>query len=1504
MDLTSPTGGPADRMRSSKPRVAPATFAQQRLWFLDRLQPGNIAYLIAWSIPLRGLLNVSALERALEELINRHDVLKGTFVQNDDEVCMVVPENSHVPLHVVEVNCPEDILRIAGDESRTPINLEKGPMVRATLLRVSKREHTLLLTLHHISFDGSSRAIFVRELETLYHAFQEGNDSPLQPVPLRYSDYADWQQRSICRKNGTKGCSAIGKKQLADLPAERLNLPTDKLRPASETFRGESKIFEFPGTLSAGLADLARQHRCSLFMVGLTAFQILLAKYSGEDDIVVGSPVAGRDRPELEGLIGLLANELALRLKLTPDATFLDLLLQTRDVCLDAFDHQDMPFDKLVLELNPERSLSRNPIFQALFSLTTRLGGRLQLNGLEPTAIIPAAVEFSKFDLSLYIREEKGTLSGIFEYNTDLFDATTIERMLGHYRMLLEEAVRDSSQPIGQMAILTAHERQKLLVEFNDTARAYPAQFCLHDLVTQQARRVPEATAIACGGERISYGELNARANRVAHYLLKRGAGPDVLIGLCCERNFSMLVGMLGILKAGSAYVPVDPRYPRERIGIILNDAQTPLVLTQSSVLGELASFSGETICLDTDWPKIAVEEGDEPASDVRPDHLAYVLFTSGSTGRPKGVALEHRSVTTFVHWAREVFTAEQLSGVLLSTSVCFDLSVFEIFVTLSAGGKVIVAENALYLPGLPEREEVTLINTVPSAMAELVRMGGLPASVETVNLAGEALADSLVEDIYASTGVKQVYNLYGPTEDTTYSTYTLVSRGEPVTIGRPIANTQAYILDQGLQLVPIGVQGELYLAGEGLARGYYGRDDLTEERFIANPYRAGGRMYRTGDVCKWRADGNIQYLGRADFQVKLRGFRIELGEIEAVLDRHPSVRQSVVTIREDEPGLQRIVSYIVPSTDWVARSSGGSETEQVSEWAVAWDESYRDVASAADVTFNIVGWNSSYTLQPIPAEEMRVWVESTIERILRLHPKRVWEIGCGTGLLLFRIAGHSEHYHGTDVSQTALKFLSAHVANPELNLRNVTLERKAAHEFDSRPSDQQFDLVILNSVIQYFPDIEYLIQVLTGAVQSVGSRGSVFIGDVRSFPLLKMFRTSVKWFQAADTVKPAVLTQHIEQAVLQEEELVVDPDFFLALRQRIPEISRVEIQLKRGRERNELTCFRYDVILHIGEPTAQSPAPPQLDWFKLNLTPASVREILAKTEPEFLAITNVPNARLEFDVAVRRVLDQQGESIPSVASLRAILDGEFLPDGVEPEDLWSIEEELPYSVEIRSSHAGADGLLDVMLCRKRSESESTPRVTPRFPGDVDSVRRWESYANNPLRQKLTVAIVPQLREWVSGRLPDYMLPSAFVLLDSLPVTPNGKVNRRALPQPEMAHETAGEYVAPRTETEKLIAGIWSAVLHQTRIGSRDNFFALGGHSLLATQVLSRIRQTFEIESPASRNFRNTDRSRPCQASRSAAGWRKRNREPFPETGRSHRSASFIVCPTETLVPE
>ena len=649
-------------------------------------------------------------------------------------------------------------------------------------------------------------------------------------------------------------------------------------------------------------------------MTLLAAFDLLLCRYAGQEQVLVGTPIANRNRSETEGLIGFFVNTLVLRGDVRGNPSFSELLRRVRETALGAYAHQDLPFEKLVEELQPERDMSRSPLFQVMFVLQNAPGEALELEGLSLSGV-EGAGETARFELTLGLQEDGGrVIVGGMEYNVDLFKAETMGRLVESYERVLQAVVADTEQRVLEIDLLSEEERRQILEGWNDTVREYRSAGGMHRLFEAQVECTPAATALVFGNQRLSYVELNERANRLAHYLRELGVAAEDRVGILMERSPVMVVSLLGVLKAGCCYVPLDPQYPRERLEFMQADAGVCVLLTTEG----LAEICGVE---QSEQLRVVYVEGveQEACSEnlnvaVSEQQLAYLIYTSGSTGVPKGVAITHGSAETFIHWASETFNQQVLTGVLFSTSICFDLSIFEIFVTLSNGGKVILAENALQLPELAAASQVTLINTVPSAMAELVRMRAIPESVRVVNLAGETLSKELVTEIYATTAVKTVYNLYGPSEDTTYSTFTATRKGEPVTIGRPIANTRAYVLDANRQCVPIGVVGELYIAGDGLARGYLKRPELTAEKFVANPFSTtpGARLYRTGDLVRYQREGELEYLGRLDQQVKVRGFRIELGEIEAVLSSHPEITESVVLVQQDKHGEKRLVAYIV----------------------------------------------------------------------------------------------------------------------------------------------------------------------------------------------------------------------------------------------------------------------------------------------------------------------------------------------------------------------------------------------------------------------------------------------------------------------------------------------------------------------------------------------------------------------------------------------------------------
>ena len=903
------------------------SFAQQRLWFLHQLEGQNTTYNILSGLHLIGTLNGAALEQSIAEIVARHESLRTTFSTVDGVAVQVIHANPNIPVSSVnlealpEVERVAEVQRLVQEESQRSFDLAHGPLLRVTLLRLGRESHILLLTMHHIVSDGWSMGIFFKELSTLYAAFSQGESASLPELPIQYADFAHWQRQWL-QGEVLETQIEYWQQQLTGAPP-LLDLPTDRPRPPVQTFRGRTQPFELSETLTQQIKKLSSQSGTTLFMTLLAAFITLLGRYSNQEDIVVGSPIASRNRSELERIIGFFANTLVLRVEISGNPSFRELLRRVRQVTLDAYSHQDLPFEKLVEELQPERNLSYNPLFQVMFVLQNAGSEDWEFPGL---ILTPLQIEnvTAKFDLTLAMEERESGLRGVLEYNSDLFDATTITRMLGHFQMLLAGIVANPEYPISKLPLLTEAEQNQLLVKWNDTRAEYPKNKCIHQLFEEQVEKTPDAVALVFEDQQLTYKELNSRANQLAHYLQQLGVRSETLVGICVERSPLMVMALLGIFKAGGAYIPLDPSYPPERLALMLEDARVSVLLTQQARVEGLPPCSGQVVDLDNNdlWEKEGVEN---LTNNVQSENLAYILYTSGSTGKPKGVAVEHRSVVALLSWATEVFTTEQLAGVLASTSFCFDISVFELFAPLSCGGKIILAENVLHLPTLPAAEEVTLINTVPSAIAELVRTKGIPDRVGTVNLAGEVLPQRLGQLIYQQNTIEKLFNLYGPSEDTVYSTYALVKRNgqKAPPIGRPVYNTQVYILDYQLQPVPIGVCGELHIGGAGLARGYLNRPDLTAEKFIPNPFsdEPNAKLYKTGDKVRYLSDGNIEFIGRIDNQVKIRGFRIELGEVEAVLGQHPAVRDCAVVVREDETENKRLVAYVVSSQEAISIS-------------------------------------------------------------------------------------------------------------------------------------------------------------------------------------------------------------------------------------------------------------------------------------------------------------------------------------------------------------------------------------------------------------------------------------------------------------------------------------------------------------------------------------------------------------------------------------------------------
>ncbi|MEW6734730.1 MAG: amino acid adenylation domain-containing protein, partial [Acidobacteriota bacterium] len=920
--MTAITRVPRDRGLS-------LSFAQQRIWFLDQLEPGSYFYNLPKVMRVKGILNILALQKSINEIVRRHEVFRTRFGMEDGQPVQLISELSAIVVPVIDLSDMAESERekaahqLVNEEVKCPFDLAQGPLVRALVIKLVQQEHIVLFIMHHIVSDGWSMAILVRELTVLYEVYNNGQSSPLPELPIQYADFAHWQQEWLQGEVLDKQLS-YWKEQLGNQPTV-LPLPTDYLRPAIETYRGSCKALMLSKELTEALQVLSRGQEVTLFMTLLAGYQALLYRYSNQESISVGTPIANRNRAEIEGLIGFFVNTLVLRTDVKADESFVELLERVRESCLAAYAHQDISFEKLVEELQPARDMSHSPLFQVMMILQNAPVSKIELTNLSL-----APVEFdsqtAKFDLTLSMVETEIGLYGALEYNTDLFNASTIERMIGHYENLLQSIVSNPQQSISSLALLSEAERHQLLYQWNDTDVQYRTDRCIHELFEEQVERSPESVAVVFEDQMLSYRELNNRANQLAHYLRTMGIKPDQLVGLCMERSIEMVVAILGILKAGGAYLPLDPIYPAQRIAFMLTDADISVLLIQHRFFEQLPQHSINIICLDTEWSKVACYDNTNPIITLKAEHLAYAIYTSGSTGTPKCALNTHQGIRNRLLWMQDAYQLLETDVVLQKTPYTFDVSVWEFLWPLMVGARLVVArpgghQDSDYLSQLISQQRITTLHFVPSMLQVFLTTQNLHEcnSLKRVICSGETLPIGLQTEFYTHIKVPLV-NLYGPTEaaiDVTYWNCNVENGRYSVPIGRPIANTQIYLLDQQLQPVPIGVAGELHIGGVGLARGYLNRPELTAEKFIPNPFseEVGARLYKTGDLARYRVDGNIDFLGRIDDQVKIRGLRIELGEIETVMAQYPGITENVVVVRSDSNGDKQLVAYLVANS-------------------------------------------------------------------------------------------------------------------------------------------------------------------------------------------------------------------------------------------------------------------------------------------------------------------------------------------------------------------------------------------------------------------------------------------------------------------------------------------------------------------------------------------------------------------------------------------------------------
>ncbi|WP_300035388.1 non-ribosomal peptide synthetase [uncultured Roseobacter sp.] len=1438
-------------VRTARDGPMPMSFAQQRIWFLQELAPGNSFYNIPAAVPLNGQIDVDALEKALNTIVLRHESLRTVYQRIDGQPCQIVRPHVHRPLEITDLStgglaaAEKALDDISASEAALPFDLSTGPLMRFRLIRVSRARHVLLLTVHHVAADGWSMGVLFRELTELYAAGQEGRAATVAKLNIQYGDFAQWQRD---RLSGTALEELLGYWRHKLDGAQDLPLITDRPRPPAATFRGDFLDVDFDKQTTDAARRLAREHGCTLFQTLLAAFKSVLARYAGVGDVVVGAPIANRAHSDLEPLIGFFVNSLALRSDLSGDPAFSEILARVRDTTLEAYAHQDLPFERLVEELRPDRDLSRNPLFQVSFQIQNAPGvserpvtGGQDFRRVERSSAI--------LDLAFSLWETPDGLIGGMEYSTDLFDRETVARIAEAVRLVVVAAAADPELTLSHLPVCDAQFSRRAVSRLTGKSTNQPFE-SMHAWFCETAAEHSGLTALQDEVGEMTFAQLDLQSDQVATAFQQAGISQGDIVGLALPRNRSFVICMLAALKLGAAYLPVDPAVPPGRLKAMADAASPRIMITAdegpayehgaSGRVGDLLEFA--SAC----EPLAAL-----PA--VGPEEICYVLFTSGSTGVPKAVEVSHGALANHMQWMQEAFSAHSGDRVLQRTPAQFDASIWEFWLPLTTGATLCLppefhAADASALQKAMEDMQPTIVQCVPSLLTHMLANEDLSragAAVRILCCGGEPLTAQLSHSLRAAFGDAQIINLYGPTEATIDVTWHAVSPDEqdPLPIGRPVHNCTVLVVDENGLICPPGMRGEIAVSGAPLANGYLGRDDLTEASFVTLS-QTGQRAFLTGDMGWYDNAGVLRCSGRRDRQIKLRGNRIELSEIEAVLSGHELVEQAAVVLHteRDQPALAAFVTLRDdPRCETLRR---GTEAKAVADWESLYEVVYADGDDVPqDAVNDFTGWNSSFDGQPIPTAQMRLWADETAERIAALEPQGVFEIGCGSGLILSRLAGNCVRYVGCDLSAPVIGRLSAWVAQNDPG--NVDLYVAAADQTDGIGL-QGCDTIVMNSVVQYLPGAQHLRDVLESNASRLPENAKLFIGDVRPLGLLRAFHTAAELERASDSATVDDLRKRIEAACSQEKELLFDPEFFYRLG--AGEIQGdVAVRLKNASDENELFAYRYDVSIRRGD--AADPARLKwLNWRRRETSLAGIRQAIANRACP-IAVHGIPNARVARDVALSHLIR---EADPSATRRELLAEAEQASrDAVFPGALVQLAKEQGLTTELLPGRGHPD-------CFDLVVHDGT------LAGSIDAARPGRgntslTLSTEPTLRALTAHLAPELRAWLEERLPPVMCPARVAVLDRMPTLTSGKLDYLSLTR-NMPHEPVRETVfeAPSDALEQVIADVFAQVLGITQVGREDDFFAaLGGHSLLATQAVARLREFFGDALPLRLLFEN-----------------------------------------------
>ncbi|MEP7194363.1 MAG: amino acid adenylation domain-containing protein [Actinomycetota bacterium] len=1403
---------------TSDARANPTSLSQQRLWFIEQLVPGTALHNLRAQFVVRGELDIPALERAVNDVIDRHEGLRTCFGILDGAPVQDVLDEARVAVQTLDASDDASVFAKVEEFAREPFSLTQAPLMRVGLVHGNGGTKVLVFVLHHLVADTESLGIFLREVAELCRQEKLGGVPALPELPTRYVDYAIWQRERASTPQAIERCAAQVS-ELAGFPTV-LDLPADRPRPAVQTLAGASLSWHVPPPLVRGLERVAREHGATLEMTLLASFSVVLGLWSGQSRILVATPAATRSPVETERLIGSFANTLVIPADMTGDPSFAAYLERIRDVCLGAVSRQDVPFEELVDGMAPERSLSHNLLVQVMMAFQNGPDLQLKLPDAE-LELIDTQTETSQFDLVLNVTPRDEGLDCRLHYSTDLFERVTAERFSRHLRRLWEVVAANPDVRVEGIDLADAQERA-VLVELGTgptrpvDPRALPAR------LFETARRRPDAEATTASDGVYTYAQLVERAEAIGAELVARGLRPGDLAGVALPRGRDLPAGLLGVWVAGGAYVPLDPAYPRARLEHMTRDAGIKVLLTTLDLADRIPVPKGTEVLL-LDEPMSALP-AEQPLPVADGDSVAYVIYTSGSTGRPKGVLVTHASLGNLLDdFASETgFSASD--RLLALTSLSFDIAGLELWLPLLTGGTLVIGPPGV--GGDPERlhkllydEEITVVQaTPPTWKLYTSSIRAAPPALRQIWCGGEHLPHSLAQGLTALG--PDVHNLYGPTETTIWSTRAVLRRLDTVTgIGRPISNTSLFVTDAAGRQVPMGVPGELCIGGAGLALGYLGRPDLTAQQFTDVQ---GVPVYRTGDLVRWRSDGNLEYLGRLDDQVKIRGHRVEPGEVDAVAQACSGVRDACTLAVTTSAGEDQLVTFVTPE------SVPEQASDPTDDWRTLWENTYAEGEAAAEDDLNLKGWLSSYTKQPLPETDMRDWVARTVERITETGARTFAEIGCGTGLLLLRLAPAADRYLGVDFSAKAIGHVEEAVVRRGIADR-VRLATATATEISEVAAGELFDCVVVNSVAQYFPSRDYLTAVLVEASKIVIPGGHIFVGDLRNLRLTEAFHAGV--LQTDERMRPGEVRTLAARHALEEDELFIDPGYFAELQDALPTVTGIQVSLKASGFDNEMTRFRYDVLLKIGGEAPDQPQPyEEIGWEEV-ADLAGLERLLGTSGAAAFVVDGIPNARV---ARFAQLVENERVPIPS-RSLEE-LDEVAARGGWQTHHAWS-------------SRHPEQGRVRTTLTRRSQVDGPQARFIhdrPAIDGPV---------SNDPRQGALLRVLKHSTRAFLRQNLPEYMVPNRVLTLPALPLTPNGKTDRNALKSIARQQTSSTDNVPPSGPVQDLLHEMWCEVLGVSRVSVMENIFDAGTTSLLVVRIRQELRDRHAIDIPLTAFF-------------------------------------------------